>query len=74
MISEDRRSLRFRRQIELREFDFDDEIELRLFKTDDVVQLTFSNDLEEFFVSLNCAELPLCLNEPVIWFAQIKTK
>jgi len=69
MISEDRRSLRFRRQIELSEFDFDDEIELRLFRADDVVQLNFANDLEEFFVSLKCAELPLSLSDAVVWFA-----
>lgn len=45
-----------------------------MFKADDVVQLTFSNDLEEYFVTLKCAELPLSLTDPVIWFAQIKTK
>lgn len=62
MISEDRRSLRFKRQIDIREFDFDEEIVLRLFRSDDVVQITFSDELEEFFVSLHCAELPLSLD------------
>lgn len=74
MISEDRRCLKFKHQIELNEFDFDDEIELRLFKPEDVIQLTFANDLEEFFVSFKCAELPLSLNDSVFWFAQMKTK
>ena len=74
MISEDRRSLRFKRQIDIREFDFDEEIVLRLFRSDDVVQITFSDELEEFFVSLHCAELPLSLDQKTIWFAQVKTK
>lgn len=62
MISEDRRCLKLRRQVLLSDFDFDDEIELRLFNVDDIIQLTFRNDLEEFFVSLKCAELPLSLD------------
>ena len=37
MISEDRRSLRFKRTIDLNEFNFDDSIRLRLFKANDVV-------------------------------------
>ena len=69
MISEDRRCLKLRRKVLLSDFDFDDEIELRLFNVDDIVQLTFRNDLEEFFVSLKCAELPLSLDETVVWFA-----
>ena len=69
MISEDRRSLRFKRQIDIREFDFDEEIVLRLFRPDDVVQITFSDELEEFFVSLHCAELPLSLDQKTVWFA-----
>lgn len=74
MISEDRRSLRFKRQIDIKEFDFDEEIVLRMFTPEDVVQITFSDDLEEFFISLNCAELPLSLDQKTIWFAQVKTK
>ena len=62
MIGEDRRCLKLRRQVLLSDFDFDDEIELRLFNVDDIIQLTFRNDLEEFFVSLKCAELPLSLD------------
>ena len=37
MISEDRRSLRFKRTFDLKEFDFDEEITLRLFRSDDVI-------------------------------------
>ena len=74
VISEDRRSLRFKHQIDLKDFDFDDEIELRLFKAEDVVLITFIDDLEEFYVSLKCCELPLSLDEKMTWFAQIKTK
>lgn len=74
-ISEDRRSLRFKNQIDLKDFDFDDEIELRLFKPDDVIQVTFINgDDQEFFVTLNCCELPLSLSEKIAWYAQVKTK
>ena len=69
MISEDRRSLRFRREIALKDFDFDEEIVLRLFKPQDVVQITFQDDLAEFFVSLKCAELPLSLTEKTTWHA-----
>ena len=69
MISEDRRSLRYKRQFELKEFDFDEEIVLRLFKADDVIQITFMDDLEEFFISLTCCELPLSLFERTTWFA-----
>ncbi len=74
MISEDRRSLRFRRELALKDFDFDEEIVLRLFRPQDVVQITFADEFEEFFVSLNCAELPLSLTEKVTWHAQLKTK
>ena len=73
-ISEDRRSLRFKKVIDLKEFHFDEEIILRLFKPDDVIQITFADELEEFFVALNCAELPLSLTQKTVWFAQIKTK
>ena len=58
----------------MKEFDFDEEIILRLFKPDDVIQITFADELEEFFVALNCAELPLSLTQKTVWFAQIKTK
>ena len=74
MVSEDRRSLRFKRQIDLKEFDFDEEIVLRLFKANDVVQVTFQDDLEEYFATMKCCELPLSLTEKTIWFAQVKTK
>ena len=37
MISEDRRSLRFKRKIDIKEFDFDEEIVLRIFKPEDAV-------------------------------------
>jgi hypothetical protein len=46
MISEDRRSLRFKRTFELKEFDFDEEITLRLFRPEDVIQVTISDDLD----------------------------
>lgn len=46
MISEDRRSLRFKRTFELKEFDFDEEITLRLFRPEDVIQVTMSDDLD----------------------------
>ena len=74
MISEDRRSLRFKKQFALKDFDFDDAIILRLFRPDDVVQITFGDDLEEFFISLTCCELPLSLTERTTWFAQVQTK
>ena len=74
MISEDRRSLRYKRQFELKEFDFDEEIILRLFKSNDVVQITFVDGLEEFFISLDCCELPLSLFKKTTWFAQVQTK
>jgi len=69
MISEDRRSLRFKRTIDLKEFDFDEEITLRLFKSDDVIQVTFVDDLEEYFVTMKCCELPLSLIEKTVLFA-----
>ena len=74
MISEDRRSLRFKRTFELKEFDFDEEITLRLFRSDDVIQVTMSDDLDEFFATMICCELPLSLNNKTTWFAQVKTK
>lgn len=74
MISEDRRSLRFKRTIELREFDFDEQITLRLFKPEDVIQVTFVDGLEEFFVTMQCSELPLSLRNSTVWLAQVKTK
>jgi len=62
--------LRFKNQIDLKDFDFDDEIELRLFKPDDVIQITFINgDDQEFFVTLNCSELPLSLSDKIAWYA-----
>ena len=73
-ISEDRRCLRFKRQIALREFDFDDTIVLRLFNAEDVIQLTFSDGMEEFFVALKISELPLSLSNKTVWFAQARTK
>ena len=47
---------------------------MRLFRPEDVVQVTFKDDLEEFFVSLKCSELPLSLTDKTIWFGQVKTK
>ena len=62
------------RKIALKDFDFDEEITLRLFRPQDVVQITFSDEFDEFFVSLNCAELPLSLTEKITWYAQVKSK
>ena len=33
-----------------------------------------SDDLDEFFATMICCELPLSLNNKTTWFAQVKTK
>ena len=59
MVSTDRRSLRYKRSIKIKDFDFDEAIKLRLFNGQDVVQIKFEDELAETFVSLKCSELPL---------------
>ena len=69
MVSTDRRSLRYKRSIKIKDFDFDEAIKLRPFNGQDVVQIKFEDELafsdyvikekEKTFVSLKCSELPL---------------
>ena len=51
-VSNDRRSLKYKRTMKLKEFDFDSPVILRLFSIDDVVQIKFDDEISESFVSL----------------------
>ena len=51
-VSNDRRSLKYKKVMKLKEFDFDSPVILRLFSVDDVVQIKFDDEISESFVSL----------------------
>ena len=74
MISTDRRAIKYRRDFELFEFDFNEHVTLRCFTPQDVVQITFKEELEESYVVLKLSELPISRGKATPWYAQVKSK
>ena len=75
LISEDRRSVRCRKNYVLDEFDFDKPVRLRVFELGDQVSITFIQENgREVYVPLPLAALPLNSTSRVTWLVQVNSK